>query len=120
MKGTQQTLSVTIILFLSCALCSCTTPDERANHTQEPAVARSHIVVIQQMKFTPAEVIVKEGDSVTWINKDILDHNVTEENHNLWTSGTVQPGKSWSMVVKQSADYFCTLHPVMKGGLIVR
>ncbi|HEY1025588.1 MAG TPA: plastocyanin/azurin family copper-binding protein [Sphingobacteriaceae bacterium] len=74
-----------------------------------------HTVEIKGMKFLPAEVRVKKGDIVLWINKDMVVHNVTEEKSRAWTSQAIPAGKSWKMVVKQSDAYFCTLHPVMKG-----
>ena len=84
---------------------------------QEPV---SHVITIEQMKFTPAALMVNAGDSVTWINNDIVDHNVTEEANSLWTSGSLKSGEQWSTVVNGSAAYLCTLHPVMKGSLTVR
>ena len=92
---------------------SCNTPGEKA-------AAKVHTVVIQQMKFTPADLTVNEGDTVTWINRDIVDHNITEEANKEWSSSSLSPGKSWSMVAKKSADYFCSIHPVMKGTLSVK
>ena len=78
-----------------------------------------HTVEIKQMKFEPTELKLHKGDTVLWINKDITDHDVTEETKNAWTSSKLTMGKSWSMVVKESVDYFCSIHLVMKGKLIV-
>ena len=81
--------------------------------------ASYHTVVIRQMKFEPAELKLHKGDTVLWINKDITDHNVTEEVGKKWTSSKILVNKSWSMVVKQSDDYYCSIHLVMKGKLLV-
>lgn len=81
--------------------------------------ASYHTVVIRQMKFEPAELKLHKGDTVLWINKDITDHDVTEEVGKKWTSSKILVNKSWSMVVKQSADYYCSIHLVMKGKLLV-
>jgi plastocyanin len=78
-----------------------------------------HIVEIKQMKFQPAEIKVHKGETVLWINKDITDHDVTEESTKAWASSPLAAGKSWSMVVTQSADYYCNLHQVMKGKIVV-
>jgi plastocyanin len=120
MKQKRGILNGIVTLFLICSVSGCTTPEERSKQIQEETVTKTHTVVIHQMKFTPAELMVNEGDSVTWINKDIVDHNVTEEANKLWASDTLPLGKSWSIVVMKSANYFCTLHPVMKGSLVVR
>ncbi len=81
--------------------------------------ASYHTVVIRLMKFEPAELKLHKGDTVLWINKDITDHNVTEEVGKKWTSSKMPANQSWSMVVKQSADYYCSIHLVMKGKLLV-
>lgn len=97
---------------------SCTTPEERAQKVQE-SVHKVYIVEIRQMQFKPAELTLQKGDTVVWTNQDIVTHDVTEEKHKLWTSGPLAPGHSWSFVVMESADYYCSIHVVMKGKLIV-
>jgi plastocyanin len=112
------------IVALLAVICfySCTTRDEGAREIKEKNVSPSkkYTVVIQQMKFTPAALTINEGDTVTWVNQDIVDHNVTEEINKEWASGNLPRGNSWNMIVKKSASYFCTIHPVMKGSLTVR
>ena len=78
-----------------------------------------HTVLIRQMKFEPEELKLHKGDTVEWINKDITDHDVTEEKDKKWSSSKLTNGQSWSMVVKESANYFCSIHVVMKGKLLV-
>ncbi len=92
---------------------SCTTETER------PA-PKLHTVEIKQMKFQPAELVVQKGDTVLWINNDIVAHDVTEESSKAWTSSLMPVGQSWSLVVTQSVDYYCSIHMVMKGKLVVQ
>lgn len=82
-------------------------------------VAQLHIVEISQMKFVPAVLSVNKGDTIMWINKDMVDHDVTEEELNSWTSSRIPAGGSWKMVATKSDAYFCSLHVVMKGKIIV-
>lgn len=79
-----------------------------------------HVVEIKQMKFQPAELVVQKGDTVVWINRDIVAHDVTEEPGKAWTSSVIAPGQSWRYVVTESADYYCSIHVVMKGKLKVQ
>ena len=79
-----------------------------------------YTVEIKQMKFEPAELTLRKGDTVLWINKDITDHDVTEETRKAWTSSKLTMGKSWKMVVKESATYYCSIHLVMKGRLSIK
>lgn len=82
--------------------------------------AKVHTVVIQGMQFQPSIITVKRGDVVTWINRDIVPHNVTEATRKAWSSFPIMNGKSWSMTVKTGASYYCSLHPVMKGKIVVK
>ncbi len=88
--------------------------------TPETTVPTKHIVEIKAMKFQPAELIVNSGDTVIWVNRDIVPHDVTEEPGKAWTSSVMPAGVSWSLVVTKSADYYCSIHVVMKGKLLVQ
>jgi plastocyanin len=88
--------------------------------TAEKAPPKIYTVEIKQMQFQPAELRIAKGDTVIWINRDFVTHDVTEEKSKLWSSKAMPSGASWRMVVRQSADYYCTIHQVMKGKLIVK
>ena len=79
-----------------------------------------YIIQIQQMKFLPANITVHAGDTIMWINNDMVAHDVTEEKNKSWSSSLLQPGKSWKLVPKSSADYYCSIHAVMKGSFEVK
>ena len=79
-----------------------------------------HRVEIKEMKFWPMEIQVKKGDTIIWINRDMVPHNVTEEKRKAWASPVLKTGKSWKMIARESAQYFCSLHPVMKGKIQVK
>jgi plastocyanin len=107
-----------VLLLFFCA--GCATPEQRAKAIEQEDGPKLVIVSIQQMQFVPAEVYVNKGDTVMWINKDIVDHNVTEEKNKEWSSSTLQRGKSWKMAVDKNSDYFCSIHSVMKGKIILK
>ena len=71
------------------------------------------------MQFQPAVLTIKKGDTVTWINKDFVDHDVTEEKLRAWKSPILKAGKKFSRVITASTEYFCSIHVVMKGKLKV-
>ena len=95
-----------ILLFLSCS------PSPEKNRSEV------FTIEIRQMQFHPAELKVKKGDTVVFINRDFITHDVTEQLDKSWTSAPLTSGKSWSMVVTGTVDYYCSIHPVMKGRLI--
>jgi plastocyanin len=85
----------------------------------KPAVPVEHYVSIMGMKFIPEVIEVHKGDVIIFSNSDIVDHDVTEEKTKAWTSSVIHSGKSWRMVATESCDYFCSIHVVMKGKIVV-
>ncbi|MBO9618458.1 MAG: hypothetical protein J7539_05420 [Niabella sp.] len=83
-----------------------------------PVVKQAPVVVIEQMKFTPDTLAIQPGDTVTFINKDIVPHDITEVNGGQH-SGKLDPGTSWRFVPQKNLDYFCSIHMVMKGSIRV-
>ena len=72
-------------------------------------------VDIRNMKFVPDTVTVSKGDTIIWVNNDMVVHDVTEQPSKAWSSGPMAMGASWKMVVTDGADYYCSIHAVMKG-----
>ena len=78
-----------------------------------------HAVAIENMQFSPQTLTVKRGERVTWVNKDLVPHTATAAG--VFDSRSLAPHASWSHVARKPGryDYVCTLHPTMKGTLIV-
>ncbi|MFL5788986.1 MAG: plastocyanin/azurin family copper-binding protein [Flavisolibacter sp.] len=93
---------------------------ENCSQAPENANPKSYLVEIKAMQFQPSELIVHRGDTIVFINRDILVHDVTEETNKAWTSSPLSTGQSFSLVVSENADYYCSIHPVMKGKLLVQ
>ena len=75
--------------------------------------------------YTPSKIVIKQGDSVTWVNEDAAFHSVTSGYYNepsgLFDSEYLDPEESFTFIFENigTYDYFCTLHPWMKGQVIV-
>ena len=81
--------------------------------------AMHHQIVITGFKFEPEELEVSLGDTVTWVNKDIVPHNVINSNHQKEAVSTdLLKGDKYTFVVKDSLTYECGFHPSMKGKLL--
>src|SRR5262249_14915216 len=80
---------------------------------------RVDTVEISDMKFQPQEITVQKGDTVMWVNKDFVVHCVTEAHNMNWTSHQIPAGGSWKKAVTQADDYYCAIHLVMKGRIIL-
>ncbi|RMF31648.1 MAG: copper-binding protein [Candidatus Nitrosothermus koennekii] len=81
--------------------------------------------------YKPDLVTINVGDTVTWINNDIVPHTVTgaidAQDPNTWGSVTIAgekfdsgvflPDERWSFTFNEKGEYeyVCTLHPWMTG-----
>ncbi|HEY6947321.1 MAG TPA: hypothetical protein VI297_00785 [Gemmatimonadales bacterium] len=83
---------------------------------------RRQIVEIRGMAFHPAVLEVQRGDTVIWINRDIVPHTATATGQSGWNTGPLLQGQSGRYVPhrKGEAEYACALHPTMLGQLIIR
>ena len=78
-------------------------------------------VVIRSFAFAPATDTVQAGDTVRWINQDVVPHTATSRIGGF-DSGTLESGQDWRYVARTPGTfaYECTLHPTMRGTLVVR
>ena len=83
--------------------------------------ASSNSVEISNFAYSPQEVTVKVGDTVTWTNMDSAIHTVTSDNGNELDSATLSQGDTYSHTFESAGtyDYHCTIHPYMKGKVVV-
>lgn len=73
-----------------------------------------------EVYYEPAEMTVKKGSAVAWVNDDGVVHTVTESN-GMFDSSTMASGQQWEHVFEKEGryDYYCTLHPWMTGNIDV-
>ncbi len=82
--------------------------------------ARQHTVEITGFKFVPETLRVRAGDTLVFVNKDVVPHTATQQPSG-WDSGALARDQSWSLKLEAvgALDFFCRFHPSMKGRLIV-
>ena len=87
--------------------------------TNQPPAAT---VIMRRLTFTPHTVTIHLGQTVRWVNKDNVAHNVTAENGTTFQSSTFGHGGSFTYkpLVTGTIPYTCTIHPNMMATLIVR
>jgi plastocyanin len=85
------------------------------------ALAATHTVTMEGFAFKPQVLEVKPGDTVEWVNRDILPHTATATG-NAFDSKTIQPGGKWSWTARAAGQYAyeCALHPNMKAVVQVK
>ncbi len=76
-------------------------------------------ISISNFSFIPSQLIVKIGTTVTWVNDDQAPHTITSLS---FSSQTLNTGNAFSYTFNQSGifDYYCSIHPSMKGQIIVQ
>lgn len=74
-------------------------------------------VVIKGFTFSPANITVKAGTTVTWTNQDSVTHTVTADtaSSDAPDSGDLASGKSYSFTFQKAGTYMyhCAIHPNM-------
>jgi len=71
-------------------------------------------------QFNPSNINIKMGDTVKFINKDVLRHTVEIGNENLPNSNILQPGDEFNVTINQEDDipFRSSLYKDMNRGLI--
>ncbi len=75
--------------------------------------------------YIPSLIVIEKGKQVTWVNEDSAFHSITSGYYDaptdLFDSGHLDPFESYTLTFDEigTYDYFCTLHPWMKGQVIV-
>lgn len=77
-------------------------------------------VEIEDFAYVSATVTIKAGTTVTWENKDKVQHTVTSDS-GLFDSGLLAKGVAFSYTFTEPGTYtyHCAPHPNMKGTIIV-
>lgn len=78
-------------------------------------------VEIRAHGYAAPELTVPPGTTVTWINHDEEPHTVTSTTDAFRSPG-IDTDESYSHTFTQPGtyEYFCTLHPLMTGKVVVR
>jgi plastocyanin len=74
-------------------------------------------ITMENLVISPAEMSAKVGDTVEWVNKDVLAHTATARNGDF--DVMLPPNKTGSFVLKKagSVEYYCRFHPNMTATL---
>jgi plastocyanin len=82
----------------------------------------SSSITISNFKFAPATMQVKGGTRIKVTNDDSAPHTVTADDGHSFDSGTLNQGQSTTIKAPAPGTYayHCTVHPFMKGKLVVQ
>ncbi len=84
-----------------------------------PARAATIQISMENLEISPSAVSAKVGDTVEWVNKDVVAHTATARNGDF--DVMLPPGKSGTFVLRKAGTvaYYCRFHPNMTATLAV-
>ena len=79
-------------------------------------------VEIVDFTFSPREITISRGETVTWRNEDPYAHWVVSTRPDVLDSGEMSQAQVYSKPFSQAGtyDYYCNIHNYMKATVTVR
>jgi plastocyanin len=101
------------------------TPAEKSvtpNPAETPAIpvtGKTVEVTIQNFAFDPDSITISSGDNIKWTNMDSATHTIVGTD---FSSGNLKKGDSYEHIFNKvgTYNYECSIHPYMKGVVIVK
>jgi plastocyanin len=92
-------------------------PDDATTVVDDASVT----IEIVDFSFVQSNISVPRRARVTWLNTGSQPHDATENNR-AWHTNLLEADDSETLTFDQpgSYDYYCTIHPGMRGKLVVR
>lgn len=125
-----------VVLVLTLIMGGCTTAPQTpvppvtpspVTTTIQPPGAGEVTIIIENYAFNPPEITISRGTTVTWVNQDLFDHQVTNdattsyERGAIFKSDPLSEGESYAFTFNTSGTYpyYCAIHPFMKATITV-
>jgi plastocyanin len=80
-------------------------------------------ITIDNFSFTPGERVVAPGTRVVWTNRDDIPHAIVDaDDPKTVKSPPLDTGEHFEHLFARAGTfhYFCSLHPHMRGTIVVR
>ncbi|MBI2652818.1 IPT/TIG domain-containing protein [Candidatus Woesearchaeota archaeon] len=127
-------VSLLIFLFFISACQKAEVKEEIKEVTKQEKMAAMNVItydsdkveiVLDELAFLPPFIHIQQGTTVTWLNRDKVEHTVAFHNKKTPTQVTesevLKTGDKYSYTFNEEVvyDYICGIHPFMHGGIIV-
>ena len=78
-------------------------------------------VAIEDFLYSPADLTINAGTTITWTNNDGAVHDATERDRS-WNTALLSQGEAGEITFDEPGtfEYFCSIHPWMEGSITVR
>jgi len=92
---------------------------EKSGRTR--AALAANAIGIDNFRFTPATLTVPAGTKVEWVNQDDVPHLIVSKTGGFKASSLLDTDQKYSATFTKPGtyDYFCSLHPMMQGKIMV-
>jgi plastocyanin len=107
-----------LLAIIACGLAISAKPKETPK--EDKSQGTTHKIDIKDLKFSPANLDIKVGDTVEWTNSDDRDHTVVADDESF-KSDNLSNGQTFKFTFKSKGKfkYSCSYHPRMKGTITV-
>ncbi len=120
-------MGAVVASILAVAICAVAAPSDagttsaRAERSVAVAAQTGPQIEIAKHKFSRPTLTVPAGTTVSWLNRDEDVHTVVSTNQAFKSEG-LETGDRYSYTFTKPGvyQYFCTLHPLMMGTIIVK
>src|SRR5712671_6517256 len=95
---------------------------KKNNDDNSPSSPPTNEVWMQNTTFNPSTITVSTGTTITWRNKDSMNHTVTSNSGSELNSGTLGGGATFPHQFNTAGTYtyHCTFHSGMTGQVVVQ
>ncbi|MEW6062846.1 MAG: cupredoxin family copper-binding protein [Nanoarchaeota archaeon] len=118
MRTNKSSIKIILALFLILFIAACAQQAEEQSSAVE--AQDTALIEISNFQFVPGTATIKRGGTVTWVQKDSVAHTIAIKD--LQTSSLLNEGEQWNFTFDKtgSYSYICSIHPSMKGKIIVK
>lgn len=91
--------------------------------TNNTAVTQGPSISISNFAFSPANMTVSAGSIITVTNNDTVAHTMVSDDGTSFSTTSIDPGTSTTITAPTTPGtyaYHCSIHPMMKGTIIVQ
>jgi len=78
-------------------------------------------ISIENFSFTPKNIAVAKGTQVVWVNRDDIPHTVVSTDRKFKSMALDTDDEfSFTFTDAGTYNYFCSVHPMMTGKIVVK
>jgi plastocyanin len=109
------------VALLALAACGGGGPEANDDAAGGDSAAGAESVTIKDSTFSPGDIAVAAGSTVTWTSNDSVPHTVTFDDDAATDSDELNEGDTHSVTFDKAGEYsyVCAIHPDMKAKVTV-